>query len=79
MATGAAWVLEEAGAVMRASRASARFAVTAAKEVELTLRRLEQNGIEAKGVILNAIEKRAASYYGGNYGYYQYNYQSSKS
>ena len=38
-----------------------------------------QNGIEVKGVILNAMEKRAASYYGGNYGYYQYNYQSSKS
>ncbi len=57
----------------------ARFAITAAKEAEITQHRLEQNGIEVKGVILNAIEKRAASYYGGNYGYYQYNYQSSKS
>ena len=56
----------------------ARFAITAAKEAEITQHRLEQNGIEVKGVILNAIEKRAASYYGGNYGYYQYNYQSSK-
>ena len=56
----------------------ARFAVTAAKEVELTLRRLEQNGIEAKGVILNAMERRAAGYYGGSYGYYQYSYQSAK-
>ncbi len=55
-----------------------RFAVTAAKEAEITQSRLEQNGIEVKGVILNAMEKRAASYYGGNYGYYQYNYQSSK-
>ena len=55
-----------------------RFAITAAKEAEITQHRLEQNGIEVKGVILNAIEKRAASYYGGNYGYYQYNYQSSK-
>ena len=57
----------------------ARFAITAAKEAEITQHRLEQNGIEVKGVILNAIEKRTASYYGGNYGYYQYNYQSSKS
>ena len=56
----------------------ARFAVTAAKEIEITQRRLEQNGIEVKGAILNAMEKRAASYYGDNYGYYQYNYQSSK-
>ena len=55
----------------------ARFAVTAAKEVEITQRRLEQNGIEVKGVILNAMEKRAAGYYGGSYGYYQYSYQSS--
>lgn len=56
----------------------ARFALTVAKEVEITQRRLEQNGIEIKGVIFNAIEKTAASHYGGGYGYYQYNYQSSK-
>ncbi len=57
----------------------ARFAVTAAKEIEITQRRLEQNGIEVKGAILNAMEKRAAGYYGGSYGYYQYQYESSKS
>lgn len=56
----------------------ARFAATAAKEIEITQRRLEQNGIEVKGAILNAIEKRAAGYYGGSYGYYQYSYQSAK-
>ena len=56
----------------------ARFAVTAAKEAEVTQSRLEQNGIEVKGVILNAMEKRAASYYGGNYGYYQYQYKSAE-
>ncbi|HHN5900470.1 polysaccharide biosynthesis tyrosine autokinase [Enterobacter hormaechei] len=56
----------------------ARFAMTVAKEVEITQRRLEQNGIEIKGAIFNAMEKNAASYYSGNYGYYQYNYQSSK-
>ena len=57
----------------------ARFGVTAAKEIEITQRRLEQNGIEVKGAILNAMEKRAAGYYGGSYGYYQYQYESSKS
>lgn len=56
----------------------ARFAATAAKEIEITQRRLEQNGIEVKGAILNAMEKRAAGYYGGSYGYYQYSYQSAK-
>lgn len=56
----------------------ARFGITAAKEIEITQRRLEQNGIEVKGAILNAMEKRAAGYYGGSYGYYQYSYQSSK-
>ncbi len=56
----------------------ARFGVTAVKEIEITQRRLEQNGIEVKGVILNAMEKRAAGYYGSSYGYYQYSYQNSK-
>lgn len=55
----------------------ARFGVTATKEVEIARRHLEQNGIEVKGVILNAMEKRAAGHYGNNYGYYQYSYQSS--
>ncbi|MCD8475805.1 MAG: polysaccharide biosynthesis tyrosine autokinase [Shewanella fodinae] len=56
----------------------ARFAITAAKEAEITQHRLEQNGIEVKGVILNAMERRAAGYYGGSYGYYQCSYQSAK-
>lgn len=57
----------------------ARFGITAAKEVELTKQRLEQNGIEVSGVIMNAMKKRSTSYYGGNYTYYQYSYQSDKS
>jgi len=56
----------------------ARYGINAAKEVEVTQRRLEQNGIEVKGVILNAMQRKASSYY-GNYGYYQYSYQSAKS
>lgn len=51
----------------------ARFAKTAVKEVEVAIRRFEQNGVVIKGILLNAVEKKASSYY-GNYGYYQYSY-----
>ncbi|AYH02191.1 tyrosine-protein kinase Wzc [Pectobacterium parmentieri] len=55
----------------------ARFEVNTLKEIEVSIRRFEQNGAEIKGVILNAIMKRAASYYGyGNYDYYTYEYKS---
>ncbi|MDY4368063.1 tyrosine-protein kinase Wzc [Pectobacterium brasiliense] len=57
----------------------ARFEVNTLKEIEISIRRFEQNGAEIKGVILNAIVKRAASYYGyGNYRYYAYDYKSEK-
>ncbi|WP_113627375.1 tyrosine-protein kinase Wzc [Pectobacterium peruviense] len=57
----------------------ARFEMNTVKEIEVSIRRFEQNGTEIKGVILNAIVKRAASYYGyGNYNYYTYEYKSDK-
>ncbi|GKQ61901.1 tyrosine protein kinase [Aeromonas caviae] len=56
-----------------ASLLVARFAKTAVKEVEVAIRRFEQNGVSIKGILLNAVEKKASSYY-GNYGYYQYSY-----
>ncbi|MBL0497672.1 polysaccharide biosynthesis tyrosine autokinase [Aeromonas caviae] len=56
-----------------ASLLVARFAKTAVKEVEVAIRRFEQNGVAIKGILLNAVEKKASSYY-GNYGYYQYSY-----
>ncbi|MEQ9969534.1 tyrosine-protein kinase Wzc [Pectobacterium carotovorum] len=57
----------------------ARFEMNTVKEIEVSIRRFEQNGTEIKGVILNAIVKRAASYYGyGNYHYYAYDYKSEK-
>lgn len=56
-----------------ASLLVARFAKTAVKEVEVAIRRFEQNGVGIKGILLNAVEKKASSYY-GNYGYYQYSY-----
>ncbi|MEW6765785.1 MAG: polysaccharide biosynthesis tyrosine autokinase [Pseudomonadota bacterium] len=56
-----------------------RFAQNPIKEIEATLRRFEQNGIVIKGAILNAVERRAARYYGyEGYDYYQYEYKSGK-
>ncbi|MDX1303651.1 polysaccharide biosynthesis tyrosine autokinase [Photobacterium sp.] len=55
-----------------------RFGQNAVKEIEVTKQRFEQNGIEVKGFILNAVVRKASSYYGGNYGYYNYSYESNK-
>ncbi|GAA3884266.1 polysaccharide biosynthesis tyrosine autokinase [Gibbsiella dentisursi] len=56
----------------------ARFELNSPKEVEVSIRRFEQNGIEIKGVILNAVMRKASNYY--NYGYdsYSYSYNSEK-
>ncbi|PSW83156.1 polysaccharide biosynthesis tyrosine autokinase [Photobacterium angustum] len=51
-----------------------RFGLNPIKEIEVTKNRFEQNGIEVKGCILNAVVKKASSTYGGNYGYYNYSY-----
>ncbi|WP_285275089.1 polysaccharide biosynthesis tyrosine autokinase [Halopseudomonas bauzanensis] len=53
-----------------------RFGLNPVKEVELTVQRFRNNGIEIKGAIFNAVEKKAAAYGYGNYGYYQYEYKS---
>ena len=52
----------------------ARYAVNTLKEVETSLSRFEQNGIQVKGVILNSIFRRATGYQ--DYGYYEYEYKS---
>lgn len=51
----------------------ARFQLNPAKEIELAMRRLEASGVQAKGAILNALERKAATAYG--YGYYNYSYK----
>ncbi|MGJ7514265.1 polysaccharide biosynthesis tyrosine autokinase [Pseudomonas baetica] len=74
--TDAAIVGREAGISLIVTR----FGVNPAKEIEMTIRRFAQNGIELKGAVFNGVEKRAASYYGnGGYGYYNYEYASDKS
>lgn len=52
----------------------ARYAVNTLKEVETSLGRFAQNGIQVKGVILNSIFRRATGYQ--DYGYYEYEYKS---
>ncbi|MEW9624536.1 polysaccharide biosynthesis tyrosine autokinase [Rhodanobacter geophilus] len=47
-----------------------RFGLNQVREIALAKQRFEQNGVEIKGVIFNAVEKRNAGYY--SYGYYEY-------
>lgn len=47
-----------------------RFGLNQLREINLAKQRFEQNGIEIKGAIFNAVERRAAGYY--SYGYYDY-------
>ncbi|MEZ8239331.1 polysaccharide biosynthesis tyrosine autokinase [Vibrio splendidus] len=54
----------------------ARFGQNTIKEIDVARNRLEQSGIEVKGVIFNAMEKKASNSYG--YGYYNYAYSSDK-
>lgn len=54
-----------------------RFELNPAREIELTMRRFAQNGIDLKGAIFNGVEKRSSAKYGyGAYGYYNYEYKS---
>ena len=47
-----------------------RFGLNQSREIALAKQRFEQNGVEIKGAIFNAVEKRSAGYY--SYGYYEY-------
>lgn len=64
--TDAAIVAAHAGSSLLVTR----FGVNQAKEILLTMKRFEQNGVQVKGTIFNAVEKRATGYY--SYGYYDY-------
>jgi tyrosine-protein kinase Etk/Wzc len=52
-----------------------RFNQSSLKEIAAAANRFELNGIDIKGIIFNAVEKKASSYY-GDYGYYNYEYKS---
>ncbi|ULR32460.1 tyrosine-protein kinase Wzc [Dickeya fangzhongdai] len=72
--TDAAIISRQAGT----SLLVARFEMNTPKEVEISIRRFEQNGAAIKGVILNAVIRRALSYYSYGYDSYQYSYDSDK-
>ncbi|OFS92354.1 tyrosine protein kinase [Stenotrophomonas sp. HMSC10F06] len=48
----------------------ARFGLNQPKELALAKKRFEQNNVQLKGAIFNAVERRATGYY--SYGYYEY-------
>ncbi len=50
----------------------ARFDVSTVKEIEISIKRFNQSGININGVVLNAIQKRAANKYDYAAGYYTY-------
>ncbi len=57
-----------------------RYGLNPVKEVEIALKRLEQNGIDSKGIVFNGI-KRTGGFgyqygYGYGYGYYTYEYNN---
>jgi tyrosine-protein kinase Etk/Wzc len=56
----------------------ARFELNTPKEVEVSVKRFEQNGVDIKGVILNAVMRKASNYYNYGYDYYDYSYKSKE-
>ncbi|PTO68222.1 polysaccharide biosynthesis tyrosine autokinase [Vibrio splendidus] len=58
------------GAFVGTTLMVARYGQNTIKEIDIARTRFKQSGIEVKGVIFNAIEKKASS----SYGYYNYNY-----
>jgi tyrosine-protein kinase Etk/Wzc len=53
----------------------ARFELCSVKQISSALRRFELSGIEIKGLVFNAVEKKSSGYY-YDYGYYNYDYNS---
>ncbi|MCC3703435.1 polysaccharide biosynthesis tyrosine autokinase [Rouxiella badensis] len=66
------------GQIVGTTMMVARFELNTVKEVEVSIKRLEQSGVNVKGCILNAIVRRSANYYSQNYSYdafYTYEYK----
>lgn len=47
------------------------------KEIEVSIKRFENTGIQVKGCILNGVVKKASSYYGYGYSHYGYSYKDN--
>lgn len=52
-----------------------RFGLNQAREIALAKQRFEQNGVQIKGAVFNAVERRSTGYY--SYGYYEYGSSSA--
>jgi len=63
--TDAAIIGESAGTALMV----AKFELNTPREVEVSVKRFLQNGIEIKGVVINAVIRRAANLYNYNYDY----------
>ncbi len=55
----------------------ARFELNTVKEIEVSIKRFENTGIQVKGCILNDVVKKASSYYGYGYSHYGYSYKDN--
>ncbi|MEK8786774.1 polysaccharide biosynthesis tyrosine autokinase [Escherichia coli] len=55
----------------------ARFELNTVKEIEVSIKRFENTGIQVKGCILNGVVKKASSYYGYGYSHYGYSYKNN--
>lgn len=64
--TDAVIVAKHAGSTLMVTR----FGVNHPKEIRLAMKRFEQNGVQVKGAIFNAVEKRKTGYH--SYAYYEY-------
>jgi tyrosine-protein kinase Etk/Wzc len=60
------------GRVAASTLLVARFNVTSVREIAVSQHRLQQMGVNIKGVILNDVMKSAASYYASGYDAYGY-------
>ncbi|MGL6260710.1 polysaccharide biosynthesis tyrosine autokinase [Vibrio sp. WXL210] len=65
------------GALAGTTLMVARYGQSTVKELEIAKSRFDQAGVVVRGVIFNALERKASSTYG--YGYYNYAYTSDKS
>ena len=65
------------GAYCGSSLMVGRFESCTAKEIAAANSRFELNGIDIKGIVFNAVQKKAGSYY-YDYGYYNYEYKSDE-
>ncbi|MNM37256.1 Tyrosine-protein kinase wzc [compost metagenome] len=64
--TDAVIVAKHAGSTLMVTR----FGINQPKEILLSMKCFERNGVQVKGAIFNAVEKRATGYH--SYGYYEY-------